>query len=53
MADGSGQPIPSVTAPNALTADFDGTVGFGYRFSDHIRFDATWDIATARWLKPL
>ncbi len=45
-ADGSGKPIPAVTGPNALTTDFDGTVGFGYRFSDFLRFDATWDYRT-------
>ena len=42
----SGQPIPAETGPNAHTTDFDGTLGFGYRFNDYIRLDATWDYRT-------
>jgi opacity protein-like surface antigen len=41
-----GQPIPVAIGPNAHTTDFDGTLGFGYRFSDYLRLDATWDYRT-------
>ena len=44
--DAFGQPIPVVTGPGARKTDFDGTFGVGYRFTDHLRLDATWDYRT-------
>jgi opacity protein-like surface antigen len=38
-----GQPLPAEAGPNARTTNLDGALGFGYRFSDTLRVDATWD----------
>jgi opacity protein-like surface antigen len=40
----SAPPPGAVTiGPDAHSTDFDGALGFGYRFSDYLRLDATWD----------
>lgn len=36
-------PFTAGSAANAYSAAFDGGLGVGYRFSDYIRVDATWD----------
>ncbi len=40
------QPYPAATGPNDRSTNFDGALGFGYRFSDYLRLDATWDYRT-------
>ena len=39
------QPLAE-TGANARSTDLDGGLGFGYRFSDYLRIDATWDYRT-------
>ena len=41
--DAAGLPFAAAGATNARSATFDGGLGFGYRFSDYLRVDATWD----------
>ena len=36
-------PLAAWTGSNAERANFDGGLGFGYRFGDYLRIDATWD----------
>ncbi len=36
-------PLLPALGPNAHGTDFTGGLGFGYRFNDYLRFDATWD----------
>jgi opacity protein-like surface antigen len=43
---GVGASLPATIGPNTHSTDFTGGVGFGYRFNDYLRFDATWDYRT-------
>jgi opacity protein-like surface antigen len=42
----SSVPLAAWTGSSARSPNFDGGVGFGYRFSDYLRIDATWDYRT-------
>jgi opacity protein-like surface antigen len=39
----AGAPVTIGNGANWTTTDFTGGVGFGYRWNDWLRFDATWD----------
>jgi len=39
----AGLPFAASSSPNARSTTFDGALGFGYRFRDYLRVDATWD----------
>jgi opacity protein-like surface antigen len=41
-----GAPLPAYAGGNMNSTDFTGGVGFGYRFNNYLRFDATWDYRT-------
>jgi opacity protein-like surface antigen len=41
-----GVPLGAATWGGASWANFTGGLGFGYRFSDYLRLDATWDLST-------
>ena len=42
-----GAPVSVGSGANWSTTNFTGGVGFGYRWNDWLRFDATWDYRTA------
>jgi opacity protein-like surface antigen len=42
-----GAPFTTGAGTNWSTTNFTGGVGFGYRWNDYLRFDATWDYRTA------
>lgn len=46
----AGLSFAAAAGPNARATNFDGGLGFGYRFSDYIRVDATWDYRTGAGL---
>jgi opacity protein-like surface antigen len=41
-----GAPLPAYAGGNMNSTDFTGGVGFGYRFNNYLRVDATWDYRT-------
>ncbi len=41
-----GAPLPVYAGTDMHSTDFTGGVGFGYRFNNYLRLDATWDYRT-------